>query len=149
MYSTTKTEVKGFEGLTFSHTGTQSYYLYTDCGMNTMRDDEVTVNGTGDHDIGEWSYVVGTQEGIDYSAADSVTIYKVGDLYFPMLGRDHFTLYRSLTVYEPIHVSAPSAICRTETFSSDKEYYTLQGIRIREPKNKGIYIANGRKVIIP
>ena len=148
MYSTTKTEVKGFEGLTFSHTGTQSYYLYTDCGMYTMRDDEVTVNGTGDHDIGEWSYVVGTADGVDYHAADSVTIYKVGDLYFPMLGRDHFTLYRSLTVYEPIHVSAPSAIRRTETSFSDKEYYTLQGIRIREPKNKGIYIANGKKVII-
>ena len=148
MYSSSKTEVEGFDGLSFSHTGTQSYYVYTGCGMYTLRDDEVTVNETGDFDIGEWSYVVGTQEGIDYSAADSVTVYKVGDLYFPMLSRDHFTLYRSLNVYEPLVALNPSSIKHISTSQFSRDYYTLQGIRIREPKNKGIYIANGKKVII-
>ncbi|MBQ5983127.1 MAG: glycosyl hydrolase family 2 [Prevotella sp.] len=150
MYNTSKTNVEAFDGLIFSHTGTQSYYVYTGCGMYSMRDDEVTVLGTGNHDIGEWSYVVGSAEGVDYRAADSVTVYKVGDLYFPMLGRDNFTLYRSLTVYEPLYATNPTAIRQSSVSAlpSNKDCYTLQGIRIREPRSKGVYIVNGMKVII-
>ena len=147
-YTTMKSTVKGFDGLAFANTDTQSFYLYEGCGMYTLRDDEVTVQGSGDHDIGEWAYVVGTKEGIDYHAEDAVMVYRVGDISFPMLNRDHFTVYRSLNVYEPIHDISPLAIHSIVVPQVKNECYTLQGIRISKPKAKGIYIINGKKLSI-
>ena len=147
-YSTMKSTVHGFDGLAFSYTGTQSFYLYAGCGMYTLRDDEVSVSKTGDHDIGEWSYVVGTQDGIDYQAADSVTIYKVGDIAFPMLNRDHFTVYRSLTVYEPVAYHHSLGVNLPIATSPEEGWFTLQGIRISRPYAKGIYIRGGKKRVV-
>ena len=31
----------------------------------------------------------------------------------------------------------------------DSGWYTLQGVRVKEPKQKGIYIQNGRLVVNP
>ncbi|MBQ6062400.1 MAG: glycosyl hydrolase family 2 [Prevotella sp.] len=146
-YSTMKSSVQGFNGLAFSYSGTQSFYLYTGCGMYTLRDDEVSVAGTGDHDIGEWAYVMGTQEGIDYRAADSVTVYKMGDIAFPLRNRDNLTVYRSLNVYEPLHDTALSTIRTIAIPTANEDCYTLQGIRINGPKAKGIYIYRGKKYV--
>lgn len=146
----TKVLTELFEGLTFTAAMSNFYYFYPGYGMTLRRAAVLDMPATQDA-VAMLSYLVGRAEDGVYEASDSlctfVTCTSASEgISFELWPSTDYYIYRQLAVYEPV-AEQPSAITPlVSTHREEPVYYTLQGLRIRQPQ-RGFYIRNGRKYI--
>ena len=142
-------EVVGlYDGLTFSSEKSNYYFFFPGYGMYSNNDFTITT-AAQEGDIVELGYLVG-QGNTLYDAADSLISFsycKAGSesITIEMPGNSHYYIYRSLAAYRP--KGSTTAVQPLWAVRRDDVYYTPQGVRVKSPR-QGIYIKNGRKVII-
>lgn len=76
--------------------------------------------------------------------------YKVAIMYFDYWGMDSW-IYKDESALYNITISSSTPVEAIHSDNGDEEsapYYDLKGQRIEKPKAKGVYIRNGKKVII-
>ena len=149
-YQTAKTGMPALQGLTFGDVANQTYYLFVGEGLVTLKDDAVFLPQSHGYEIAQLSYVQGTAARVEYNAADSVTTYCMGELWFPIKSRDAYRAYRMLNVYEPVVKPQNTAVQLPTVEALPRDaYYNLNGMRLnRRPTAKGVYIHRGRKFVV-
>ena len=137
-----------FDGLTFTAALTNFYYFYPDYGMTMRRAAELTFAAPQDA-VAMLSYLVGQANDGVYVAADSLCTFAVSSgegIRLDMYPSTDYYIYRQLALYEPVGQDELSITPLVSTRRESSVYYTLQGLRTREPQ-RGLYIHNGRKVV--
>jgi hypothetical protein len=137
-----------FDGLTFTAALSNFYYFFPDYGMTMRRAAELTFPAPQDA-VAMLSYLVGQANDGVYVAADSLCTFAVSSgegIRLDMHPSTDYYIYRQLALYEPVGQDELSITPLVSTRRESSVYYTLQGLRTREPQ-RGLYIHNGRKVV--
>ncbi len=141
-----------YNGLSLTSSSSNLFYFYPGYGMTAMYDGNITLDGK-DGDVAVMSYLVGdyTNEK-EYVAADSVVYCPMANegkgFSIPLKKRDRFVIYRSLSVFSPVaDLTAIDDIPVYAEPAKNAYYYNMQGMRVLRP-SKGLYIRNGKKVVV-
>ncbi len=141
-----------YNGLSLTSSSSNLFYFYPGYGMTAMYDGNITLDGK-DGDVAVMSYLVGdyTNEK-EYVAADSVVYCPMANegkgFSMPLKKRDRFVIYRSLSVFSPVaDLTAIDDIPVYAEPAKNAYYYNMQGMRVLRP-SKGLYIRNGKKVVV-
>lgn len=141
-----------YDGLTFTAANTINCYIFPEYGLQTNTASSVTPQ-TEHGGIGELTFVVGNDlSTATYDIEKAQTTYTIGasasDFSISLHPSSDYYVYRSLTVYQQQQsasgITAPRALRGSAGGGS---YYTLQGVRTLQP-TRGLYIHNGKKVVV-
>ncbi len=148
---TGKTVTGLYEGLTFSGDKSVLFFYYPGYGMNMSNDCLLTVDEPAVGEICKVACLVGEGQTV-YDAADSLLQWACcTDLYsgltMPLRSRSNYYIYRSLERYTPVVDVTPveATVWRRQMAP---RYYNLHGQPVVAPLHKGIYVSEGKKVVI-
>lgn len=139
-----------YDGLTFSCERSTYYFFFPGYGMNCNYDFNISF-AAQPYDQCVVSYLKGEGASV-YNAADSLVTATVcspgsSSITLELQGNSNYVIYRSLQQYRPRRT--PSAVMPLPTHAAPTTdlWFSLQGQRMAVPR-KGLYIRNGRKVIV-
>ena len=142
-----------YDGLRFTSTATNVFYLYPGYGMNCNSEARMSVENASCGDIVLVSYKQGDEASTTvWQSADSVTVGNCmteadESLSVTLKSKKQYAVYRSVAVYSPIVSPASVNHPGVDGRPVSGCYYTLQGQRVKIPY-RGIYIKDGRKVVV-
>ena len=149
---TGKTVTDLYEGLTFTAANTLNCYIFPGYGFQVNT--QATVSPQTEYGgIAELTCMVGDDlSSTAYDAVNAETTYTIGasatEFSVPLYPSSDYYVYRTLTVYhQQASASAVESLRLLRGMGGQGCYYTLQGVRTLRPA-KGVYIHNGRKVIV-
>jgi len=145
-------EVTLYDGIKCTSENAIYYFYFPGYGMNTTNDFTLQAEAQKG-DIVLLSYLIGKSEKIAYEAADSLVMTgqcenEAEGVALQLPSRNDYYVYRSLQQYRP--KGGASAINTTRQGLREADmtyYYNLQGQRIAKPQ-QGIYVCNGKKIVM-
>ena len=140
-----------YDGLNFRSEKNTYYCVFPGFGLNSFQDFTLAVNDGKAGDLLHLSYMQGEGSTV-YNAADALDEFLTCEsadqgLAIDLQNRNSYRIYRSAAVYRPLQLPSGIQTIRAATGNGDGAYYTLQGVRTTAP-GKGIYIHNGRKIVV-
>jgi len=144
-------DVELYDGLAFtSPSKSNSYYFFPGYGMNLLNNSTASLTLPAGY-IAQLTSMQGDSENTTaYDTANALyecqQTYDDRNITFPMYSRTSNTVYVSITTFKPLDTES-SGIKSVKVSAEKTEYYNLQGQRIANPTEKGIYISSGRKIV--
>ena len=141
-----------FSGLTFTSEKGIYYAVYPTFGLTAFDDATLSVDNATQGDLLQLNYLKGSADAsFQYQVTDSLNLFIICSdtekgLSADIPARTKYYIYRSAAVYRPLNNTTAIRTLRREDCKGNS-YYSLQGVRILHPQ-KGIYIRNGRKVVM-
>lgn len=145
------TEIVVSEDVSITAEKASYMFCFPSYGMGVTNDFELHAKAQ-QADVTLLSYLVGTSAKVDYNAADSLIMSVICDdaskgIVYELNSRTSNHIYRMLQQYRPRHILT-DIVQPAMRITEDEKYYTLQGLRVMHPLQRGIYIRNGRKIVI-
>lgn len=142
-------DVELYTGIRATSEKAAYYFYYPGYGMAATADFALSGTAT-EGDVWLLSYLVGSNEKSDYHAADSLVQTVLcanasAGLQLELPSRTQNYVYRTLQHYRPRQ--SATKIASPLNVPANGSYYTLQGLRTRQPRH-GLYIRNGRIVVV-